>query len=334
MKSILFTLTVTLLAISAWAQPQAFKYQAVARGSNGALLVNTDMNIRVSIRIGSATGNIEYQEKQHVTTNQYGLFSIDVGSGIPIVGLFNLINWANSAQKYIQTEIDLGNGFIDMGASKLLSVPFALYSLNGTPGAAGPQGPQGTVGPAGAQGVKGDMGLPGPAGATGKGITSTIDNHNGSFTFNFSDGSTFTTSNLTGPAGAKGATGIGIASTTDNHNGTFTFTYSDGSAFTTSNLTGPQGVAGAQGPAGLQGATGATGNGIKSTINNADGTYTFNYSDGTSFTTSNISSLGLKDSSAAVRIALIDTANNIRTTINNLSGSNNGKVNYTDTDEM
>lgn len=39
-----------------------------------------------------------------------------------------------------------------------------------------------------------------------------------------------------------GPTGNGIASTVDNGDGTFTFTYTNGSTFTTSNLTGPSGV--------------------------------------------------------------------------------------------
>jgi hypothetical protein len=68
-----------------------------------------------------------------------------------------------------------------------------------------------------------------------------------------------------GATGPTGATGNGIASTTDNGDGTFTITYTDGTTFTTSDLTGPvgpagpQGVAGPSGPAGPQGPTGPTG---------------------------------------------------------------------------
>ncbi|WP_159304576.1 beta strand repeat-containing protein, partial [Maribacter litoralis] len=47
-----------------------------------------------------------------------------------------------------------------------------------------------------------------------------------------------------GPAGTNGADGNGIASTTDNGDGTFTLTYDDGTTFTTSDLTGPQGTPG------------------------------------------------------------------------------------------
>ena len=45
-------------------------------------------------------------------------------------------------------------------------------------------------------------------GATGNGISSVVDNNDGTFTFNFTDNTNFTTSDLTGPVGATGAAGI------------------------------------------------------------------------------------------------------------------------------
>ena len=44
-----------------------------------------------------------------------------------------------------------------------------------------------------------------------------------------------------GPAGANGNDGVGIDSVTDNGDGTYTFNFTDGSDFTTSDLTGPVG---------------------------------------------------------------------------------------------
>jgi hypothetical protein len=78
-----------------------------------------------------------------------------------------------------------------------------ILAQDGATGSQGPQGLQGNVGPAGANGV---------------GIVSTINNGNGTYTFNYSDGSSFTTSNLTGPQGPQGIQGIqgvqGIPGTT------------------------------------------------------------------------------------------------------------------------
>ena len=50
--------------------------------------------------------------------------------------------------------------------------------------------------------------------------------------------------------GEDGADGVGVVSTVDNGDGTFTITYTDGTTFTTSDLTGPTGATGATGPAG------------------------------------------------------------------------------------
>lgn len=60
----------------------------------------------------------------------------------------------------------------------------------------------------------------------------------------------------------QGMPGVGIESTTDNGDGTLTFTYSDGSTYTTPSLIGPegpQGPQGVQGPQGLQGPEGPEG---------------------------------------------------------------------------
>ena len=122
------------------------------------------------------------------------------------------------------------------------------------------------------------LGPQGPAGIDGVSIVSTINNGDGTFTFNYSDNTSFTTSDLTGPQGIQGPAGADGA---------------DGAV-------GPQGPQGLQGPAGADGADGAVGpqgpagidgvDGISivSTINNGDGTFTFNYSDNTSFTTSDL----------------------------------------------
>ncbi|NKI28413.1 hypothetical protein HCG49_17825, partial [Arenibacter sp. 6A1] len=49
---------------------------------------------------------------------------------------------------------------------------------------------------------------------------------------------------------------VGIKSTVDNGNGTITFNYTDGTYFTTSNLTGQRGLKGADGAKGDKGAQG------------------------------------------------------------------------------
>ena len=159
----------------------------------------------------------------------------------------------------------------------------AWTRIEGVVGPQGETGPAGPQGPTGAAGTNGTNGSDGADGADGKGISSTVDNGDGTFTITYTDNTTFTTSDFTGPTGATGpqgpqgetgaagtngtngsdgAAGVdgnGIASTTDNNDGTFTLTFDDGTTFTTSDLTGPTGATGPQGIQGLQGDTGAQG---------------------------------------------------------------------------
>ena len=152
----------------------------------------------------------------------------------------------------------------------------------------------------GQTGPIGPIGPTGPAGNDGNGIQATVNNGNGTFTIFYTNGSSFTTANFTGPQGPQGPVGpqgaigpqgnngVGILSTTNNGDGTFTINYTDGSSFTSSDLTGPQGPTGLMGPQGISGPTGSDGVGISSSINNGDGTFTIYYTDGSSFTTANL----------------------------------------------
>ena len=131
--------------------PQSLNYQAVARNSTGALIANHPVSLRLSILSGSSTGTVVYSETQSATTNQFGLFTLSIGTGTPVSGTFNTINWS-TGQYWLKAELDAtgGSSYVAMGTSQLLSVPFALYAANagtsGITGATGPTGPAGTAG--------------------------------------------------------------------------------------------------------------------------------------------------------------------------------------------
>lgn len=283
-----FTVLFVLLSVFAKSQvPQKMSYQAVVRNNSNALVVNHAVGMRISILQGSVSGSSVYTETLISMTNANGLTSLEIGSGNVVSGNFSQISWADGPF-FIKTETDPtgGTNYSITGVSQLLSVPFALYAANsGTPG------PQGAVGP---QGPAGPQGEPG---SQGNGVVSTADNGDGTVTFTYTDGSTFTSPNLhgpqgavgpqgpTGPQGPQGPQGNGVVNTTDNGNGTLTFTYTDGSMFTSPNLHGPQGAVGPVGPQGIQG---LQGNGIVSTTDNGNGTLTFTYTDGSTFTSPNL----------------------------------------------
>jgi hypothetical protein len=119
--------------------PQKMSYQAVIRNSSNALVTSTQVKMRISILQGSPTGTSVYSEIQNPTTNANGLVSLEIGSGTIVTGTFAAINWG-TGNYYIKTETDPtgGSNYSIVGASQLLSVPYALYSANG------PQGPAGT----------------------------------------------------------------------------------------------------------------------------------------------------------------------------------------------
>ena len=170
-----FLLILLLLSENIWAQaPQKMTYQAVIRNSSNALILSSPIGIKVSVLQGSANGTVTYSETQMQNTNINGLVSLEIGMGTPVIGTFSNINWANGPY-FIQTEVDPsgGSNYSVLGVTELISVPYALYSANGTPGpqgvagATGPQGPIGLTGPAGAQGIQGLTGANGAAGSTG-----------------------------------------------------------------------------------------------------------------------------------------------------------------------
>jgi uncharacterized protein (TIGR02145 family) len=114
----------TFLSVLLNAQtPALIPYQAVARDAAGQALNNATINARFTIHDGAATGAVVWQELQTVTTTTLGLFTAQLGSSVPLAG----VNWANG-NKFMQVEVDLGQGFVDMGTQQLLSVPYALFS--------------------------------------------------------------------------------------------------------------------------------------------------------------------------------------------------------------
>ncbi|MBP7496286.1 MAG: hypothetical protein KA792_01295, partial [Bacteroidales bacterium] len=122
-----------ILAVSLNAQaPQAFKYQAIARNNSAQVLVEKPIALRITILKDNSNGQSVYQETWKVTTNKLGLFNLDIGNGIPVLGSgpFSEILWGESIH-FLKIEIDetgLGNNFSLMGISQLLSVPYSLYS--------------------------------------------------------------------------------------------------------------------------------------------------------------------------------------------------------------
>ena len=120
----IFTSLILLINVLINAQaPVLIPYQAIARNAAGEPLSSSTLNARFTIHDGTATGTSVWQELQTVSTSALGLFTVQLGSSVSL----STVNWANGA-KFMQVEIDLGNGFVDIGTQQLLSVPYALHA--------------------------------------------------------------------------------------------------------------------------------------------------------------------------------------------------------------
>ncbi|MDB5284371.1 MAG: Protein of unknown function precursor [Bacteroidota bacterium] len=164
-----FAITFIVIALNLGAQsPQKFNYQAVIRNSSGTIISSQSVSLRFSVRDASTTGTVLYQETQSANTNQFGLVTAEVGGGTAVSGTLSGVNWG-AGQRFLQVEIDPtgGSTYADLGATQLLSVPYALYSGNGITGATGAVGATGATGPTGATGITGMQGPTGPTGPKG-----------------------------------------------------------------------------------------------------------------------------------------------------------------------
>jgi hypothetical protein len=130
MKNHTLTLLLLLSLTTLFAQaPQKMSYQSVIRKTDGTLVVNTLVGMKISILQEAANGPAVYVETQTPTTNANGLTTLAIGGGTAVTGTFAGINWA-SGTYFIKTETDPvgGTNYTISGTSQLLSVPYALYA--------------------------------------------------------------------------------------------------------------------------------------------------------------------------------------------------------------
>ena len=100
--------------------------------------MNQALTIRFSViaDIADTTNTgISWQETHTVTTNDYGLFTSIIGNntttGLGFSATFDVVDWGAS-NHLLKVEVDYGSGFVDMGTTAFMSVPYALYSAAGS----------------------------------------------------------------------------------------------------------------------------------------------------------------------------------------------------------
>lgn len=127
--STLLLLLATIGIVSAQA-PSGFNYQAALRNTSGQPLVNQAVSMRFTIRDGSPSGTVLYQETQSKTTSSSGIVAAIVGTGTVVSGAYPTATQLASGAKYLQVEMDPagGSSYADLGTSQIVSVPYANYA--------------------------------------------------------------------------------------------------------------------------------------------------------------------------------------------------------------
>jgi hypothetical protein len=124
----LFTLLALIVITTINAQaPQGFNYQATVRNASGALVVNQNVLFKFNIMQNSQTSLAVYSETHQAPTDDLGQVNLTIGTGTPTTGTFAGINWG-SGSYFLGIELNTGTGYVAMGTTQLLSVPYALYA--------------------------------------------------------------------------------------------------------------------------------------------------------------------------------------------------------------
>jgi hypothetical protein len=124
----LFTLLALVITTITFAQaPQGFNYQATVRNSTGALIVNQNVNFKFNVMLNSATSLPVFSETHLAPTDDLGQVNLVIGQGTATTGTFSTINWG-TGNYYLGIELNTGSGYVAMGTTQLLSVPYALYA--------------------------------------------------------------------------------------------------------------------------------------------------------------------------------------------------------------
>jgi uncharacterized protein (TIGR02145 family) len=108
--------------------PGKINYQGAAMDSLGKPMKNQTIALQLSVLDSSSTGAAAYVESHSTPTNGSGMFSLQIGGGTAVTGMFDSIPWANGRNKYLKTEVQQNGTWVNLGTSQLVSVPYALHA--------------------------------------------------------------------------------------------------------------------------------------------------------------------------------------------------------------
>ena len=127
MKTKLLFLLAFCMPIIFFAQ-NGINYKAVIKDNLGNIVANDLVVVQFTILKGVAQTNV-YRETHTPTTDANGIIIVNIGEGTFISGNYNTINWSNDTY-YLNTQINIGSGLVDMGTTQFKTVPYALSAAN------------------------------------------------------------------------------------------------------------------------------------------------------------------------------------------------------------
>jgi hypothetical protein len=139
MQRFLVTFLSLLFVASLVAQaPSGFRFQAVARDVDNNAMATDNIAVRVSLLAGGPSGAVAYSERHEVTTTDLGVFDLHIGNGLGLSGDMTTIDWSGDSY-FIKIDMDPdgGTSYVNLGASQLLSVPYAMYASSAGNGGGG-----------------------------------------------------------------------------------------------------------------------------------------------------------------------------------------------------
>ncbi|MFL0352227.1 hypothetical protein [Xanthomarina sp. GH4-25] len=121
-----FLLLITLFTLTnVFTQTDGINYKAIIKDNLGNVLANTSVDVQFNI-LASTSQNLVYSETHTTNTDANGLVILNIGQGTTS-DVFSDIQWERF-EHYLNVQVDTGSGFLDMGTTEFMSVPYALHS--------------------------------------------------------------------------------------------------------------------------------------------------------------------------------------------------------------
>lgn len=130
MKIKALTLLMFLFGLSLFSQiPVGISYQTIIRNTEGQVIANKEIRLKIAIRSTATDGEVVYSEIHTVLSNNTGLVNLVIGRGAPVSGSFQEIGWGKT-DFYFETSLDYESAgeFVVMGTTQFLTVPYAMVS--------------------------------------------------------------------------------------------------------------------------------------------------------------------------------------------------------------